>query len=80
MATDFVGAEAANPSNPTAGKCPFTGANGPRKHTVAGGPTNAGWWPDQCLDQIQNRGVCVESCFPYASAFPGGVSAPRSAS
>src|SRR5215469_1420502 len=47
MATDFVGADAANPSNPTAAKCPFTGATGPRKHTVAGGPTNAAWWPDQ---------------------------------
>jgi catalase-peroxidase len=26
-------------------KCPFT--NGARKHTVAGTPTNASWWPDQ---------------------------------
>jgi catalase-peroxidase len=26
-------------------KCPVAG--GPRRHTVAGAPTNAGWWPDQ---------------------------------
>ena len=26
-------------------KCPVMG--GSRKHTVAGAPTNAGWWPNQ---------------------------------
>src|ERR1700734_2037219 len=26
-------------------KCPVVG--GPRRHTVAGAPTNAGWWPNQ---------------------------------
>ena len=26
-------------------KCPFS--NGARKHTVAGTPTNANWWPNQ---------------------------------
>ncbi len=26
-------------------QCPVTG--GPRRHTVAGAPTNAGWWPNQ---------------------------------
>jgi len=29
----------------TEAKCPVAGAA--RRHTVAGGPTNAGWWPDQ---------------------------------
>ncbi len=29
----------------TEGKCPFTG--GARRHTLAGTPTNADWWPNQ---------------------------------
>ncbi len=49
MEKDFTGAEAAVPNSEQsvsgATKCPFTG--GPRRHTVAGAPTNAGWWPDQ---------------------------------
>ena len=73
MATDFTGAEAANPSNPTEAKCPFTGATGPRKHTVAGGPTNAAWWPDQLNLKIlhQNSALSnpMDESFDYAKEF-----------
>src|SRR5579863_6799784 len=73
MATDFVGAEAAVPSNPTEAKCPFTGASGPRKHTVAGGPTNAAWWPDQLNLKIlhQNSALSnpMDEKFDYAREF-----------
>ncbi|MBV9888955.1 MAG: hypothetical protein JO119_20615, partial [Acidobacteria bacterium] len=73
MATDFVGAEASVPSNPTEAKCPFTGATGPRKHTVAGGPTNAGWWPDQLnlkiLHQNSNLSNPMDESFDYAKEF-----------
>ena len=73
MATDFVGAEAAVPSNPTEAKCPFTGAAGPRKHTVAGGPTNAAWWPDQLnlkiLHQNSTLSNPMDEKFDYAKEF-----------
>src|SRR5579863_258727 len=73
MATDFVGAEASVPSNPTEAKCPFTGATGPRKHTVAGGPTNAAWWPDQLnlkiLHQNSNLSSPMDESFNYADEF-----------
>ena len=73
MATDFVGAEASVPSNPTEAKCPFTGATGPRKHTVAGGPTNAAWWPDQLnlkiLHQNSNLSNPMGENFNYAKEF-----------
>jgi C1A family cysteine protease len=36
------------------------------------GATCAGWWPDECLDQIIARGVCDEGRFLYATAFPNG--------
>jgi catalase-peroxidase len=73
MANDFTGAEAAVPSNPTEAKCPFTGASGPRKHTVAGGPTNAAWWPDQLnlkiLHQNSTLSNPMEEKFDYAKEF-----------
>jgi catalase-peroxidase len=73
MATDFTGAEAAVPSNPTEAKCPFTGASGPRKHTVAGGPTNAAWWPDQLnlkiLHQNSTLSNPMDEKFDYAKEF-----------
>jgi catalase-peroxidase len=73
MATDFVGAEAAVPSNPTDAKCPFTGATGPRKHTVAGGVTNAAWWPDQLnlkiLHQNSTLSNPMDEKFNYAREF-----------
>ena len=35
-------------------KCPVSG--GVRRHTAAGAPTNAGWWPDQLnLKILQTR-------------------------
>jgi catalase-peroxidase len=73
MATDYTGAEAAVPSNPTEAKCPFTGASGPRKHTVAGGPTNAAWWPDQLnlkiLHQNSTLSNPMDEKFDYAKEF-----------
>src|ERR1700733_12495524 len=73
MATDYTGAEAAVPSNPTEAKCPFTGASGPRKHTVAGGPTNAAWWPDQLnlkiLHQNSSLSDPMDKEFDYAKEF-----------
>jgi catalase-peroxidase len=73
MATDYTGAEAANPSNPTEAKCPFKGATGPRKHTVAGGPTNAAWWPDQLnlkiLHQNSTLSNPMDEKFDYAKEF-----------
>ena len=33
------------------------------------GPTCGGWYHDQCLDQIQSRGVLPDGAFPYMSAF-----------
>ncbi|HEY0035818.1 MAG TPA: C1 family peptidase [Longimicrobium sp.] len=36
------------------------------------GPTCDGWWPDACLDEAISRGICPESQFPYATAFPNG--------
>ncbi|MBV9885242.1 MAG: catalase/peroxidase HPI, partial [Acidobacteria bacterium] len=60
-------------SNPTEAKCPFTGATGPRKHTVAGGPTNAAWWPDQLnlkiLHQNSNLSNPMDESFDYAKEF-----------
>src|SRR3984885_14770926 len=73
MATDYTGAEAAVPSNPTEAKCPFTGASGPRKHTVAGAPTNARWWPDQLnlkiLHQHSALSDPMDKGFNYAEEF-----------
>src|SRR3984957_5857810 len=73
MATDYTGAEAAVPSNPTEAKCPFTGASGPRKHTVAGGPTNAAWWPDQLnlkiLHQNSTLSNPMDEKFDYTKEF-----------
>ncbi len=57
MEKELTGTAAVVPNNeqsvsgPT--KCPFT--SGPRKHTVAGAPTNAAWWPDQLNLKILNQ-------------------------
>src|SRR5271156_2614023 len=45
MEKELTGTAASVPNNPTEAKCPVTG--GPHRHTVAGAPTNAGWWPEQ---------------------------------
>ena len=45
MEKELTGTAAAVPNNPTEAKCPVK--VGARRHTVAGAPTNAGWWPNQ---------------------------------
>ena len=45
MEKELKGTAAAVPNSPTEAKCPMNA--GARRHTVAGGPTNAGWWPHQ---------------------------------
>jgi len=52
-------------------KCPFSG--GARKPTAAGGPANAGWWPNQLnlkiLHQHSPRSNPLGDKFNYAEAF-----------
>ena len=52
-------------------KCPVAG--GPRRHTVAGAPTNAGWWPDQLnlkiLHQHSALSDPMDKEFNYAEEF-----------
>jgi catalase-peroxidase len=53
-------------------KCPVTGG-GARRHTVAGAPTNAGWWPDQLnlkiLHQHSALSDPMDKDFNYAEEF-----------
>jgi catalase-peroxidase len=75
MEKEFTGAAAAVPNNEQsisgATKCPVTG--GARRHTVAGAPTNAGWWPDQLNLKIlhQNSPLSdpMDKEFNYAKEF-----------
>ncbi|HWC97009.1 MAG TPA: catalase/peroxidase HPI [Candidatus Sulfopaludibacter sp.] len=52
-------------------KCPV--AHVTRRHTVAGGPTNAGWWPNQLnlsiLHQHSSLSDPMEKDFDYAKEF-----------
>jgi catalase-peroxidase len=51
-------------------KCPFSGS-AIRRHTLAGGPTNAGWWPNQLnlkILQARQSGP-VDKGFNYAEEF-----------
>ena len=52
-------------------KCPVS--SGPRRHTVAGAPTNAGWWPDQLnlkiLHQHSPLSDPMDKDFNYAEEF-----------
>ncbi len=52
-------------------KCPFSGAT--RKRTVAGAPSNAGWWPDQLklniLHQHSSQSDPMGQDFNYAAEF-----------
>jgi catalase-peroxidase len=52
-------------------KCPFS--NGARKHTVAGTPTNANWWPNQLnlkiLHQHSQLSNPMGEAFNYAEEF-----------
>ncbi len=55
----------------TEAQCPFSG--GARKHTVAGGPANAHWWPNQLnlkiLHQHSPLSDPMGEAFDYAAAF-----------
>ncbi|MBU1282619.1 MAG: catalase/peroxidase HPI [Gammaproteobacteria bacterium] len=55
----------------TEAKCPFSG--GERKHTVAGAPSNADWWPNQLNLKILNQNSPLPNPmgrdFDYAEAF-----------
>jgi catalase-peroxidase len=71
MEKDLKATNASATNNPSEAKCPFTG--GARTHTVAGGRTNGGWWPDALNLKIlhQNAEVCdpMEKEFDYAKEF-----------
>ena len=75
MEKELTGTAAAEPNNEQnlAGGtgCPVTG--GPRRHTVAGAPTNAGWWPDQLnlkmLHQHSPLSDPMDKEFNYAREF-----------
>src|ERR1700730_16580615 len=71
MENELSATAASVPSNPTEAKCPVTG--GPRRHTVAGDPTNAGWWPDQLnlkiLHQNSTLSDPMDKEFDYAKEF-----------
>jgi catalase-peroxidase len=53
------------------GKCPFAGEA--RRHTVAGAPSNAGWWPKQLkleiLHQRSSKSDPMGEEFDYAAQF-----------
>jgi len=53
-------------------KCPVV-HGGPRRHTVAGAPTNAGWWPNQLnlkiLHQHSSLSDPMDKEFNYTEAF-----------
>src|SRR5579862_5007083 len=71
MEKDLEATNASATNNPSEAKCPFTG--GARTHTVAGGRTNGGWWPDALNLKIlhQNGKLCdpMEKGFDYAKEF-----------
>jgi catalase-peroxidase len=70
MEKELTGTAAAVPNNPTEAKCPVMGAH---RHTVAGAPTNARWWPDQLNLKIlhQNSALSdpMDKQFDYAKEF-----------
>jgi catalase-peroxidase len=71
MEKELTATAAAVPNNPTEAKCPVK--VGPRRHTVAGAPTNAGWWPDQLnlriLHQNSSLSDPMGKAFNYAEEF-----------
>ncbi len=75
MEQEITGTAAAVPNNEQSIsgdiKCPVAG--GPRRHTVAGAPTNAGWWPDQLnlkiLHQHSALSDPMDKEFNYAEEF-----------
>jgi catalase-peroxidase len=77
MEKETTGTAAAVPTNhqeqtsATPSKCPVNG--GARRHTVAGAPTNANWWPDQLnlkiLHQHSSLSDPMGKQFNYAEEF-----------
>src|SRR6267143_4672646 len=71
MEKDLTATTAAVPNNPTEAKCPVK--VGARRHTVAGAPTNAGWWPDQLNLKILHQNSPLSDpmgkAFNYAEEF-----------
>jgi len=71
MEKELTGTAAALPNNPTEAKCPVR--VGARRHTVAGAPTNAGWWPDKLnlkiLHQNSSLSDPMGKAFNYAKEF-----------
>jgi catalase-peroxidase len=75
MEQDIKATAAAVPNNEQsisgAVKCPVS--SGPRRHTVAGNPTNAAWWPDQLnlniLHQHSALSNPMDKDFNYAEEF-----------
>src|SRR4029077_6210921 len=71
MEKELTATAAAVPNNPTEAKCPVK--VGARRNTVAGAPTNAGWWPDQLnlkiLHQTSPLSDPMGKAFNYAEEF-----------
>src|SRR6516225_2511478 len=73
MEKELTASTAAVPEQglPTETKCPVTG--GTRRHTLAGGPMNAGWWPNQLnlkiLHQHSPLSNPMDKEFNYAEEF-----------
>ncbi len=71
MEKELTGTAAAVPNNPTEAKCPVK--VGARRNTVAGAPTNAGWWPDQLNLKILHQNSPLSDpmgkAFNYAEEF-----------
>src|SRR5215469_13323675 len=71
MEKEVPATAAAVPSNPTEAKCPV--ATAPRRHTVAGAPTNAEWWPEQLNLKILHQNSALpdpmDKEFNYAKEF-----------
>jgi len=71
MDKELAGTAASVPNNPTEAKCPVH--TGPRRHTVAGAATNAGWWPDQLNLRILHQNSPLSDpmgkTFNYAEEF-----------
>src|SRR6266542_1882200 len=73
MEKELTATAAAVPNNPTEAKCPVK--VGAHRHTVAGAPTNAGWWPNQLNLKILHQNSPLSNpmgkCFNYAEEFKG---------
>src|SRR5437870_5620453 len=71
MQKELKATAAAVPNNPTEAKCPVS--NGARRHTVAGAPANARWWPDQLNLRILHQNSPLSDpmgkAFNYAEEF-----------